>query len=71
MLDFSTYKPEELNDICTVVIHDIRGRKVMEQTIDMRRTPMPGLNISALSTGVYHLKLSYKDALITQKLIKQ
>jgi hypothetical protein len=71
VLDFSTYKPEELNDICTVVIHDIRGRKVMEQTIDMRRTPMPGLNISALSTGVYHLKLSYKDALITQKLIKQ
>jgi hypothetical protein len=71
LLDFSSYKPEELNDICTVVIHDIRGRKVMEKSIDMRETPMPGLNISVLSSGVYHLKLSYKDAVVSQKLIKQ
>jgi len=71
MLDFSSYKPEELNDICIIMIHDLRGRKVMETNIDMRRTSLPGLNISGLSTGIYHLKLSYKDALIAQKLIKQ
>lgn len=71
MLDFSSYKPEELNDICIIMIHDLRGRKVMETSIDMRRTSLPGLNISGLSTGIYHLKLSYKDALIAQKLIKQ
>jgi len=71
MLDFSSYKPEDLNEVCTIVIHDISGRKVMETSIDMRQTPMPRLNISELSTGVYHLKLSYKNALITQKLIKQ
>jgi hypothetical protein len=71
MLDFNTYKPEELNDICTIIIHDIHGRKVMEKSIDIRLTSMPGLNVTELSSGVYHLKLSYKDSVISQKLIKQ
>ncbi|MEK0421230.1 MAG: T9SS C-terminal target domain-containing protein [Bacteroidetes bacterium] len=71
MLDFSSYKPEDLNDVCHIVIHDIRGRKVMEQNIDIHRNSMPGLNISALSTGIYHLKLTYKETVISQKLIKQ
>jgi hypothetical protein len=71
LLDFSTFKPEALDDICNLVIHDIRGRKVMETTVDMRLGPMPGINISKLAQGLYHLKLSYKDINVTQKLIKQ
>ncbi len=71
LFDFSTYKPEELNDLCTIIIHDIHGRKVMESSIDMRLTSMPGLNVTKLSSGVYHMKLSYKDEVVTQKLIIQ
>jgi hypothetical protein len=43
----------------------------MEKSIDIRLTSMPGLNVTELSSGVYHLKLSYKDSVISQKLIKQ
>ena len=70
MLDFSTFKPEELNGTCNIEIHDIRGRLVMNSAIDLNNKPMPSLNVSALSSGVYHLKLSYKDQVIREKLIK-
>ena len=70
MLDFSTFKPEELNGTCNIEIHDIRGRLVMNSAIDLNNKPMPSLNVSALSSGVYHLKLAYKDQVIREKLIK-
>nr|WP_321232440.1 T9SS type A sorting domain-containing protein [uncultured Psychroserpens sp.] len=52
------------NDDTSVAVYDILGKEVMNETLTNNR-----LNVSALHTGVYILKISQNNASITKKLV--
>ncbi|WP_026754727.1 T9SS type A sorting domain-containing protein [Sediminibacter sp. Hel_I_10] len=52
------------NDAITVSVFDILGKNVITKTLNANR-----LNVSALQTGVYILKISQNDAITTKKLV--
>ncbi len=52
------------NDAINVSVFDILGKNVITKTLNANR-----LNVSALQTGVYILKISQNDAITTKKLV--
>lgn len=52
------------SDAISVVVYDILGKQVINETLNNDR-----LNVSALNAGVYVLKISQNDASVTKKLV--
>ena len=52
------------NDAIEVVVYDVLGKQVLNETITNNT-----LNISRLNTGVYIVKLSQNGATVTKKLV--
>lgn len=52
----------------TIRIYDVLGKYIMKATIDKR---LNTIDISALSSGLYHLRIEYKNQLVSKKIIKR
>lgn len=71
MVDLTSLSPESLNKPYTIVLNDMRGRKVMEKEVPAGFLALHTLDISKIANGVYHLKIVMGDFTFSERVIKE